>query len=64
MIIWLSQVGLHYYKITWVRGKFIMSSGYDGEWTKEGQGPLEVALSWIVNSDLERDVLIGEDKKW
>ena len=41
-----------------------MSSGYDGEWTKEGTGPLGVALSWIVNSDLERDVLIGEDKKW
>ena len=61
MIIWLSRVGKYYYMVTWEDKKFITSSCSEGDkWEKERSGNSKEAISWIANSDIEMDVLIGE----
>lgn len=61
MIVWLSRVGEYYYRVTWENKQFVLAScGKNEEWEREREGTAKGAIHWIVNSDLDNDVIIGE----
>lgn len=63
MIVWLSRVGQFYYKVTVSEdGTFLLSHGTkDDGWARDrAESNTKAAISWIAESDIENDVLIGE----